>query len=116
MTTRATFLSLRNLRGLARLADAMVLSVAGAGIIAAAPIATPPRPAGAVYDGAGVMDPGDIARIEALSRELWGRARVAMVVATLTDLGGEPVEEVSIRIAKEWGIGGKESRGVLIVA
>src|SRR6266850_5828725 len=116
MTTRATFLPLRHLRGPACIAAALIVSAAGAVSTVAAPFATPPRPAGSVYDGAHVLQGGDLARIEALSRELWERAHVALVVATLPDLGGDTVEEVSIRIAKEWGIGGKESRGVLILA
>src|SRR5262249_14415646 len=62
------------------------------------------------------MRPEDISRIDALSRELWERAHVALVIATIPDLGGEPVEDVSIRIAKDWGVGGQESRGVLILA
>jgi len=87
-----------------------------AAIAAIAAIVVPPRPQGPIYDGAGVMRPADIAAVEALSRILWEKARVAVVVATLPDLGGEPVEDVSIRIAKAWGVGGKEDRGVLVLA
>lgn len=77
----------------------------------------PPRPSGNVYDGAGVMRPDDARVIEALGRILWERARVGLAVATLPDLGGEPVEDVSIRIANAWGMGGEiEDRGVLILA
>jgi uncharacterized protein len=62
------------------------------------------------------MRPADVGAINALSRALWERARVALVVATLPDLGGEPIEGLSIRIAKAWGIGGREEdRGVLVL-
>jgi uncharacterized protein len=90
--------------------------VIGSAPAATPPAPTPPRPAGAVYDGANVVRSADAAAIEALSREIWERAHVAIVVATVPDLGGESVEEVSIRLAKSWGIGGKEDRGVLIFA
>jgi uncharacterized protein len=62
------------------------------------------------------MRAADIAAVEALSREVWEKAHVAIVVATVPDLGGESVEEVSIRLAKSWGIGGKDDRGVLLFA
>lgn len=107
-----------------RIADAAACAVAACAIAIAATvpsssleaaIAVPPRPSGPVYDGAGVMRPEDKAAIERISGVLWERSRVALVVATLPNLGGEPVEDVSIRIAKSWGIGGKEDRGVLIL-
>ncbi len=82
----------------------------------AAPVPVPPRPREAIHDGAGVMRPADATAINALSRTLWERARVAVVVATVPDLGGEPIEDLSIRIAKAWGIGGREEdRGVLLL-
>jgi len=84
--------------------------------IAAAPFATPAPPRGSVYDGARVIRAEDATAMELLSREIWEKAHVALVVATVPDLGGEPLEDVSIRIAKAWGIGGKENRGVLIFA
>jgi len=109
----------RNRRGAAsaRLAPFLVVAaLCGAGAAMAAPFEVPPRPSGSVYDGARVMRQADVSAIEALSREIWEKARVALVVATIPDLGGEPLEDVSIRIAKTWGIGGKEDRGVLVLA
>ncbi len=77
----------------------------------------PPRPNGAIHDGARVIRPDDARAIEAISRFLWDRARVGLVVATVADLGGEPIEEVAIRVAKSWGAGGeKEDRGILVLA
>jgi uncharacterized protein len=94
---------------------AILLSVAVAPVAAAFQV--PPRPRGAVHDGAGVIRPGDAQAIEAISRVLWERGRVGLVVAALPDLGGEPVEDVSSRIANSWGVGGeKDDRGILIVA
>ena len=76
----------------------------------------PPRPAGAVYDGAGVMRPGDTRAIEAISQALYERGKVGLAVATLADIGAEPIEDVSIGIANAWGVGGKkDDRGILIV-
>lgn len=77
----------------------------------------PPRPRGPIHDGAGVIEPGDARAIAAIAGALWQRGQVAVVVATLPDLGGEPIEEVSIRIAEAWGIGGQqEDRGILVIA
>jgi uncharacterized protein len=92
---------------------------AAAAILAALPAAAsedPPRPRGAVHDGAGVIRPADAAAVEALSARLWEKARVAVVVAAIPDLGGEPIEDVAVRIARTWGIGGREDRGILILA
>jgi len=106
-------LSIRILRRAFVVAAIVAATVAAPEV--AAGIAVPPRPSGSVYDGARVMRQEDVSAIESLSGILWEKARVAVVVATLPDLGGEPVEDASIRIAKAWGVGGKESRGVLIL-
>jgi len=95
---------------------ALSIGAATAGLPVPAAVAVPPRPAGSVYDGARVLNAADAAAIETLSRELWEKGKVALVVATLPDLGGNPLEDVSRAIAKEWGIGGKENRGVLLLA
>jgi uncharacterized protein len=101
------------LNSVAMIALACTLLATG---VEAAPFETPAPPQGSVYDGARVIRGDDAAAIERLSREVWEKGHVALVVATVPDLGGEPVEEVSIRVAKAWGIGGKENRGVLIFA
>lgn len=93
--------------------------VAGCALASAVPalaeLQVPPRPQGPIHDGAGVVRPGDARAISAIARLLWERAQVAVVVATLPDLGGSPVEDAAIRIAESWGVGGKEDRGILIL-
>ncbi|MBI3448750.1 MAG: TPM domain-containing protein [Acidobacteria bacterium] len=97
-------------------AVALSIGAALAGLPTLAAVAVPPRPAGSVYDGARVVSAPDAAALETLSRELWEKGKVALVVATLKDLGGSPLEEVTRTISREWGIGGKENRGVLLLA
>ncbi len=100
-----------------RLAILPVAILGAAARPAPAAFEVPPRPGGAVHDGARVIRPDDARAIESISRLLWDRARVGLVVATVPDLGGEPVEEVAMRIATSWGIGGeKEDRGILVLA
>ncbi len=104
----------RKPRGRALLAGAFLC---GSVLTSHAAFEVPPKPPGPVLDGAGVIRPEDARSIETLSRTLWERARVGLVVATIDDLGGEPVEEVALRIAKSWGVGGEqEDRGILILA
>ncbi len=54
--------------------------------------------------------------MEALSRSLWQRMGVALVVAIFPELQGESVEEFANRLYETWGIGAKgEDKGVLIL-
>ncbi len=75
-----------------------------------------PSPRGAVNDFAGVLSQEERDRMEALSRSLWQRMGVALVVAIFPELQGESVEEFANRLYETWGIGVKgEDRGVLIL-
>lgn len=70
-----------------------------------------PAPVGYVNDFAGVL-PDDIkARIESLALRVNALTRGDMVVVTLPDLGGRPVEEVSLRLGREWKIGADTPAG-----
>ena len=93
-----------------------LLGLAGFSSPADAQVTIPPRKDRAVHDFANVVQREDALAIETIAREVWGRAKVAIVVVTLTSLEGEAIEDVSLRWGREWGIGGKgESRGILML-
>ncbi|MCS6914472.1 MAG: TPM domain-containing protein [Myxococcales bacterium] len=80
----------------------------------------PAAPLGRVTDLAGVLSPGERKSLEARLRryELQGRAGQRgpqIAVVTLPTLAGEPIEEVSIRLAERWKIGSRADDGILLV-
>jgi uncharacterized protein len=80
------------------------LIVLGSTGVAAQPPALP-APVGYVNDFAGVIPADAKARLEDLARRLNASTRGDMVVVTLPDLGGRPVEEVALRLGREWKVG-----------
>jgi uncharacterized protein len=114
-----------SLRGI--LAAAGVLArLAVAGLVAGAFLAGWPAPARAafrlpphdtrsVYDFASVVRPEDAAVMERWHRALFDATGVAIVVITVPDLDGEPLEDFATRVGTEWGIGKKgEDRGIVV--
>jgi uncharacterized protein len=76
----------------------------------------PPTPTGFVNDYAGVIDPASAARMETMARNFRERTGSDVAVVTLRSLEGRPIEEVGLRIAREWGIGaGADKNGLLIL-
>jgi len=75
-----------------------------------------PSPEGYVNDFAGVLDTGSRARMEAMIRRVRERMGVEIAVVTVPSLGGLPIEEYSIELARRWGVGRKgEDTGLLIL-
>ena len=70
-----------------------------------------PSPVGYVNDFAGVIPADAKARLENLAQRLNSATRGDMVVVTLPDLGGRPVEEVALRLGREWKIGADANIG-----
>lgn len=64
-----------------------------------------PAPVGYVNDFANVLQPDAAARIDDLANRVNAATRGDMVVVTLPSLGGRPVEEVSLRLGREWKVG-----------
>ncbi len=71
-----------------------------------------PAPVGYVNDFAGVIQPDAKARLEDLARRVNAVTHGDMVIVTLADLGGRPVEEVSLRLGREWKVGADAAVGV----
>ena len=70
-----------------------------------------PAPVGYVNDFAGVIQPDAKARLEDLARRVNAATHGDMVIVTLADLGGRPVEEVSLRLGREWKVGADATVG-----
>jgi uncharacterized protein len=66
---------------------------------------TIPQPVGYVNDFAHVIDAGTAARINAVIADVKAKSGGEIVVVTLTDLKGRPIEEVSLQIGREWKVG-----------
>lgn len=103
-----------------------IVAVGGLPAHAWGQVATPgqalPAPVGYVNDFANVLQPDAAARIDELAKRVHAATRGDMVVVTLPSLGGRPVEEVSLRLGREWKVGssaaiGDEARnaGVIIL-
>jgi len=74
-----------------------------------------PKPSGLVNDFAGVLSPPYEARIGRVTGELLKKTGTAVVVVTMTDLGGAEYNDYANRLYSAWGIGKKgEDKGVLV--
>ena len=75
-----------------------------------------PRLRGRVNDYANMISAEAESRIEAISEELERTDSTQLVVLTVPSLEGEALEEFSIRVAEDWGIGQEEyDNGVLLL-
>lgn len=81
---------------------------------AAAEFSVPP-PSGPVVDLAQMLTPGDAAKLEAALRQLWQSGGSQIAVLTVPTLGGEPIEQASIKVTDQWKLGTtKGDNGVLL--
>jgi uncharacterized membrane protein YgcG len=82
-------------------------------------VALPGAPAGAVGDFAGVMDAGDIRRIEELAGELERKTGAELAVVTVKTIAPYgSIEEYALELFNAWGIGqaGRDNGALLILA
>jgi uncharacterized protein len=74
------------------------------------------KPQGYVNDFAGVLSAPAKEKLAALCGEVDRKAGAQIAVVTVSSLGGEPLEQFSIDLATQWGVGPKQqARGVLIL-
>src|SRR5467141_478885 len=74
------------------------------------------KPQGYVNDFAGVLSAPAKEKLAALCAEVDRKAGAQIAVVTVSSLGGEPVEQFSLDLATQWGVGPKQqARGVLIL-
>jgi uncharacterized protein len=79
-----------------------------------------PSPRGLVNDFAKVLQPASAARIERVAQDVRDKSGGEIAVVTLPDLGGRDVQEVALRIGREWKVGamaeiGQRSRNAGVV-
>jgi len=106
--------SFRRMRAARAIGAAMVLAWVGSAQPLPAQASGPqplPQPVGYVNDFAGVLGPEAKTQIESLSQRVLAATKGDMVVVTLPDLGGRPVEEVSLRLGREWKVGANAQVG-----
>jgi uncharacterized protein len=83
---------------------------------AMASAALPARPAGPVYDGAQIIPDATEAQIDAKLRALSKETGKTLVVATVSSLEGQEVEEYAVKLFETWGVGDAEKdEGALIL-
>jgi uncharacterized protein len=70
-----------------------------------------PQPTGYVNDFAHIIPASNAATMTRIIDDVRAKSGGEIVVVTLPDLGGRPVEEVSLRIGREWKVGGKANPG-----
>lgn len=80
----------------------------------------PPKPTAAagiyVQDYAQVLSAEDKRRLLSIGQELDNKTTAQLAVVTVKTLDGQPIEDYSLAILREWGIGSKEkNNGALIV-
>jgi uncharacterized protein len=74
------------------------------------------KPQGYVNDFAGVLSAPAKEKLTALCAEVDHKAGAQIAVVTISSLAGEPVEQFSIDLATQWGVGPKQqARGILIL-
>ncbi|HHY60340.1 MAG TPA: TPM domain-containing protein [Clostridia bacterium] len=93
----------------------LVLGLAGAAL-AAPPVPPAPNPAQPVNDFAGMLDREHAARMEQVATALKKATGTDLVVVTVENLGGYPIEEYALELFRSWGLGDKEkNNGVLLL-
>ncbi len=74
------------------------------------------KPHGYVNDFAGALDPRGAQALEAYCGQLDAATGAQLAVVLVPTLDGEPIEYVTVRLFKEWGIGKKgKDEGILIL-
>src|SRR5665647_217108 len=73
---------------------------------------------GYVNDFAGILSPAAKGQIETYLRQFDASDSTQIVVATVTNLAGEPIDMVALEFAEAWKIGqkGKDNGALLLIA
>lgn len=85
--------------------------------LSSAALEIPQRPEGYVSDYAALLSPSAKARLEETLRQAETETSNQIVVVTFPALGGEVLEDFSIRLAEAWKIGqkGKDNGAILLI-
>jgi uncharacterized protein len=88
------------------------------GAVAWAQPQIPPAPTGSIYvqDYAGVLNSETKSKINKLGAKIAGQTKAQVVVVTLNSLKGEPIQDYSLAMLRQWKIGDKAlNNGVLLL-
>ena len=76
-----------------------------------------PKPDGWVADYAGVIDASSYQQMNSVIQELEQKAGAEIAVVSVKNIGNESIDDFSVKLFKEWGIGKKgKDNGVLLVS
>lgn len=71
---------------------------------------------GRVVDSAGLIPPGDEARLVRALESLERRTTDQLVIVTVESLGGRSIEEYGVSLGNQWGVGQEDKdNGVLLI-
>jgi uncharacterized protein len=74
------------------------------------------KPQGYVSDFANVLDPQSRAQLEAYAGQVEQTTGVQMALVTLKSLDGEPIEDVTNALFRQWGVGKKgKDEGIMLL-
>ena len=96
----------------------LVCQMVFAPLQAGAAAQVPPRPTASIYvqDQAGVLSRNTRDTISAYSTALARKTKAQIVVLTVPSLRGQSLEDYSLTVLRQWGIGDKEkNNGVLLL-
>src|SRR5665213_2809605 len=80
------------------------------------PTGIPTQVSAAVTDGAGLLSQGTVDQLDAALGRQWQAGHFQLAVLTVASLQDRGIEDLSIQVARAWGLGGKkESNGVLLL-
>jgi uncharacterized protein len=68
-----------------------------------------PPPTGFVNDFAGVFDSESKPKLESLLTQLRAKSQIEFAVVTVDTTGGQPIFEYSLALARQWGVGPKDT-------
>ncbi len=75
-----------------------------------------PKPTGYVSDLARVVDPAEQQQLEAYCTKVEQQLGVQFALVTIESLGGQPIRDAALDIARKWGVGSKkDNQGVLLL-
>jgi uncharacterized protein len=75
-----------------------------------------PKPSSHVSDFARVINQSSLQRTERLCQELENKTGAELAVVTIESLQGEPIEDFTVKLFEQWGIGKKDkSNGLLLL-
>ena len=74
-----------------------------------------PKLTGRVVDDAHLLQPAEIAALDAKLAGLEAQSQRQIVVVTVPSLGGDEIEDYSIKLARAWGVGDKQRNDGLVL-